>query len=61
MIENLQMLENKFNLPQKNFSQGKLWKVSRMTIQEEIESWSLQQLRKLNDKKGDSAYYIIII
>ena len=61
MIENLQMLENKFNLPQENFAQGKLWNVSRMTIQEEIESWSLQRLRKLNDKKGDSAYYIIIV
>lgn len=61
MIENLQMLENKFNLPQENFAQGKLWNVSRMTIQEEIESWSLQHLRKLNDKKGDSAYYIIIV
>ena len=38
MTENLQTLENKFNLPQKNSAQGKLWNVSRMATQEEIES-----------------------
>lgn len=50
MIENLQALENKFNL-QKNSAQGKLWNVSRMATQEEIKKANLSSCWKRNDKK----------